>query len=284
MGTVTGFCHLDRRTCFGPASGLGALETTLHARKREVTPGSYTQRLFNDPALLAAKLREEVGELIDATAPQDIAWEAADVLYFALVKCVANGVTLADVQRQLDMRARRLTRRPGNAKPDAKAAEAKPAEAKPTAAAAVPAPAAIRMLHFDNAVVSVEQRRALLQRPIIETADIAARIEPIRQAVLTRGDAALIELTERFDRVKLASPVVDLKDPNRPRPVLRPEVQAAIDQAMSNVRRFHEAQLPKEDLRVETMPGVECSRFVRPIERVGLYVPGGSAVRVVAPT
>jgi len=188
-------------------------------------------------------------------------------------------VTLADIERQLDLRARRLTRRPGNAKPEAKAVEAKPA-----APATAPTPAAIRMLHFDNAAISAEQRRALLQRPIVETADIAARIEPIRQAVLTRGDAALIELTDRFDRVKLASPVVDLKDPNRPRPVLRPEVQAAIDQAMSNVRRFHEAQLPKEDLRIETMPGVECSRFVRPIERVGLYVPGGSAVRVVPTT
>ena len=55
-------------------------------------------------------------------------------------------------------------------------------------------------------------------------------------------------------------------------------VKEALDLAMGNVRRFHEAQLPTSDLRVETMDGVSCSRFVRPIERVGLYVPGGSAV------
>jgi phosphoribosyl-ATP pyrophosphohydrolase/phosphoribosyl-AMP cyclohydrolase/histidinol dehydrogenase len=59
---------------------------------------------------------------------------------------------------------------------------------------------------------------------------------------------------------------------------LKPEVREAIDQAYANIYKFHDAQLDKEPLIVETMPGVTCSRFVRPIQRVGLYVPGGSAV------
>jgi phosphoribosyl-ATP pyrophosphohydrolase / phosphoribosyl-AMP cyclohydrolase / histidinol dehydrogenase len=273
-----------------------ALDQTLRRRKQEATPGSYTQRLFSDAALLASKLHEEVGELVAATTAADVAAEAADVLYFTLVKCAAHGVALADVERQLDLRARRLTRRPGNAKPAPAAATlaAAPAAATPVTAHAaatvaavapvpVPVPAAIKMQHFDVGTLAPGQWEQLLQRPVSASGDILARVQPILDAVLARGDAALLELTERYDRVKLASPVVDLRAPGRVRPVLAPAVQAAIDAAMSNVRRFHAAQMPTTDLRIETVPGVECSRFVRPIERVGLYVPGGSAVRRPAP-
>jgi phosphoribosyl-ATP pyrophosphohydrolase/phosphoribosyl-AMP cyclohydrolase/histidinol dehydrogenase len=59
---------------------------------------------------------------------------------------------------------------------------------------------------------------------------------------------------------------------------LKPETREAIDISFENIRKFHAAQKEDKPLKVETMPGVVCSRFARPIERVGLYVPGGTAV------
>ena len=114
-----GFCHLGCTTCWGPARGLDALAATLAARVAEAPSGSYTRRLLDDPALLRAKLVEEAGELGDATAPDHVAAEVADVVYFALVALARAGGSLADVEAILDRRARTLTRRPGDAKPHA---------------------------------------------------------------------------------------------------------------------------------------------------------------------
>jgi len=111
-----GFCHLGTEGCFGDAVGLAALERTLRARWSSAPEGSYTRRLFDDPRLLAAKIKEEAAELVEAEDPDHLAEELADVLYFGLVKLVAHGRGLADVATVLDRRARRVTRRPGAAK------------------------------------------------------------------------------------------------------------------------------------------------------------------------
>jgi len=112
-----GFCHLDTWTCWGPATGLSALERTLHARRAQPPAGSYTRRLFDDPALLGAKLREEADELASAVGADDVAHEAADLIYFAMVRMASAGVSLDEVGRILDRRALTVTRRPGDAKP-----------------------------------------------------------------------------------------------------------------------------------------------------------------------
>lgn len=114
-----GFCHLDTWTCWGGERGLPALARTLAARAADAPAGSYTRRLLDDPALLRAKLVEEAHELSDARAPTDVAHETADVLYFALVAMVRAGVGLAEVEAVLDARARKVSRRPGDAKPRA---------------------------------------------------------------------------------------------------------------------------------------------------------------------
>jgi phosphoribosyl-ATP pyrophosphohydrolase/phosphoribosyl-AMP cyclohydrolase/histidinol dehydrogenase len=114
-----GFCHLGTWTCWGPDGGLAELLRRLEARRREAPEGSYTRRLFEDPGLLRAKLVEEAGELADATDPEAVAWEAADVMYFALVAMARAGVSLADVEAELDRRSRKLVRRRGDAKPGA---------------------------------------------------------------------------------------------------------------------------------------------------------------------
>jgi phosphoribosyl-AMP cyclohydrolase / phosphoribosyl-ATP pyrophosphohydrolase len=112
-----GFCHLHRRTCFDDGSGIERLGRTLVSRKAEAPAGSYTRKLFDDPALLGAKLREEADELNKARGPEEAAAEAADVVYFALTKAVAEGASLAAIEAELDRRAMKVTRRPGAAKP-----------------------------------------------------------------------------------------------------------------------------------------------------------------------
>ncbi|KAJ1842780.1 trifunctional histidinol dehydrogenase, partial [Coemansia sp. RSA 2708] len=295
-----GFCHRGTRTCFGPAAGLARLAHTVAARRDSAPAGSYTARLFGDAPLLRAKLLEEATELADAREPADVAFEAADLLYFAMVKCAAHGVSLADVERSLDRKHLNVVRRPGNAKPEFVAG----AEAEPRAEAApepelqtAPEPRAenppvprtsilnpgiraalpgeqIRMRVYASDALTAAERDALLQRPIIDSAEIMRRVRPIVDAVRATGDAAVRELTRKFDGVSLDAVV--LRAPFDV-PALPERVRAAIDQAYANVHAFHSAQLAA-DTRVETMPGVVCSRFSRAIERVGLYVPGGSAV------
>jgi len=111
-----GFCHLGARNCWGEGRGLTELARTLADRRGKAPLGSYTARLFEDADLLRAKLVEEAAELAEASTPRDVVWETADVLYFALTAMVRSGVDLADVERELDRRARQLTRRPGDAK------------------------------------------------------------------------------------------------------------------------------------------------------------------------
>ena len=115
-GEPPAFCHLMTKTCWGPVHGLPHLEEVLIERRKSAPAGSYTKRLFDDADLLQKKLLEEVQELIEATDPDHVAAEAADVMYFMMTRCVAAGVGLRDIERHLDKRALKVTRRPGNAK------------------------------------------------------------------------------------------------------------------------------------------------------------------------
>ena len=106
-----GFCHLDTRSCWGEDTGLGKLARTLAERREQAPEGSYTAKLFADPALLGAKLREEADELARAETRDEVVWEAADVLYFTLARLAAEGIELAEVEAHLDRRALKVTRR-----------------------------------------------------------------------------------------------------------------------------------------------------------------------------
>lgn len=111
-----GFCHLGRRSCFDDGSGLEKLERTLSSRKESAPAGSYTRKLFDDPALLGSKLREEADELNKTRDASEATMEAADVFYFALTKALAMGSSLAAIEEELDRRALRVSRRGGAAK------------------------------------------------------------------------------------------------------------------------------------------------------------------------
>ncbi len=113
-----GFCHESTWTCWGEDRGLGSLERLLRSRLSDAPEGSYTRRLFEDPELLAAKLREEARELAEAVEQDEIVWETADVIYFAMVAMVRGGATLPEVEAELLRRSRKITRRPGDAKTD----------------------------------------------------------------------------------------------------------------------------------------------------------------------
>lgn len=112
-----GFCHLNRRTCFDDGYGIEKLSRTIAERLKDAPEGSYTRRLFSDSSLLASKLREEADELAAASGKADTVLETADVLYFALVKALSEGGSLADIERELEYRSFKVRRRPGNAKP-----------------------------------------------------------------------------------------------------------------------------------------------------------------------
>ena len=111
-----GFCHLGTRSCWGEDAGIGRLSRRLAGLADEPESESNTVRLLNDAVLLSAKLREEADELAAASSRRDVTEEIADVIYFTLVKAVAAGVDLADVERELDRRTLRVKRRPMESK------------------------------------------------------------------------------------------------------------------------------------------------------------------------
>lgn len=129
-GSPGAFCHLNTRTCWGDDRGFSNLQAVLQDRLKNAPQGSYTKRLFDDPGLLQKKLLEEVQELVEAKDHDHIAEEAADVMYFMMVRCAAAGVTLSEVEKQLDERSLKISRRPGNAKEWRSANAAKILEAK----------------------------------------------------------------------------------------------------------------------------------------------------------
>ncbi|MFC4307700.1 histidinol dehydrogenase [Steroidobacter flavus] len=125
--------------------------------------------------------------------------------------------------------------------------------------------------------LSADERRAALRRPAqADTDGLHRRVSEIIKDVRARGDQALLEFTERFDGVKLTSLEADAAEFAAAEKSLNAEQRAALERAISNVRRFHEAQLGNP-LRIETSPGVICERHFRAIDAVGLYVPAGVA-------
>jgi phosphoribosyl-ATP pyrophosphohydrolase/phosphoribosyl-AMP cyclohydrolase/histidinol dehydrogenase len=234
-----------------------------------------------DEKLLRAKIMEEAEELCDARTKDEIAFEAADLIFFALTKCTGAGIDLEDVGRCLDKKSLKVNRRKGDAK--GKWAEKEGLPAMPSKDCAERAPeiqtiGRIEMKRFDASSASDADLDAVLRRPAQKTNDVMGIVTPIVKEVKTRGDAALLEYAAKFDKAHgLKSPVI--KAPFSPELMkLDKETINAIDISFDNIRKFHECQKEDKPLVVETMPGVRCSRFVRAIERVGCYIPGGTAV------
>lgn len=113
----SGFCHVGTQTCFGEPWGIGALEKRIQSRQVAAVPNSYVSKLLRDRNFLNAKLREEADELSAAVTPSEVVGECADLLFFAQVALARSNASLSDVEKELDSRSLRITRRSGEAKP-----------------------------------------------------------------------------------------------------------------------------------------------------------------------
>jgi histidinol dehydrogenase len=125
--------------------------------------------------------------------------------------------------------------------------------------------------------LSPSERREALRRPVhAAAAEIERAVRATIADVRARGDAALFELTQKFDGVALDSLAVSADEFAEAERTLTAEQIRALERAIANVRRFHEAQ-QSAPIVVETSPGVVCERHYRAIDAVGLYVPAGVA-------
>ncbi|MCR9769383.1 histidinol dehydrogenase [Vibrio harveyi] len=125
--------------------------------------------------------------------------------------------------------------------------------------------------------LSETQQDSILERPAItEGANITAAVSEVITKVRKEGDAALLELTEKFDRVQPESIRVSAQEIDEASARLSEKMKNALEQAYENIAKFHKAQKP-QPIKVETQPGIVCEQVTRPIQKVGLYIPGGSA-------
>ncbi len=116
----------------------------------------------------------------------------------------------------------------------------------------------------------------ILKRPVLDPGNLENKVRGVMQAVRDKGDAALREFTLQFDGVSLEDFRVSDHEKKEAKAFVPVALRQAIEAAAENIRRFHAAQV-KEEVPVETAKGIRCWRRSVAIDRVGLYIPGGTA-------
>jgi len=116
----------------------------------------------------------------------------------------------------------------------------------------------------------------LLKRPTLDSVSLEDKVSAVLNEVKSRGDEALLEFTSKFDGVQLESLKVSEKEIEEAKKQVASDLKKAIKIAASNIKKFHETQKLKEKA-VSTTSGVKCWRKSLPIQKVGLYIPGGTA-------
>lgn len=296
----SGFCHRPSYYgCFGngrPERPIDALASLLRGRLESAPAGSYTAKLFTDHKMLSAKLIEEATELAEATDPEHVAEETADLLYFALVAAVKAGVTIADVENVLHRRSLKVSRRPGLAKPQFLAAVESSLAAAPTAStsAAAPttpstsaaAPAAPALVAASTAeekapllrIKGSEDIMAMQPDPVDPAArDIAiAIVKDVRE----RGQVGLLEQAVRLgDLRSIEDPWILQRDVLEAAYNAQPvDIQEMLQRVAGRIRQFAEAQLNSltktMSITVEGA-GNKAGQSVAPMDTAGCYAPGG---------
>lgn len=123
---------------------------------------------------------------------------------------------------------------------------------------------------------SPESWKEICKRPAVAADTLDGAVREILTKVRNSGDAALMALTLEFDRVSIRNVAVPRKEIRNAASRLDDELKAAIQVAATNIEKFHTGQ--RHDTKViETMPGVRCWREAVPIDKIGIYIPGGSA-------
>lgn len=120
------------------------------------------------------------------------------------------------------------------------------------------------------------RREALSRSPLIGDANLEQQVKAIIDQVASQGDVALKAFSQKFDKVELDALRLSDAAIAAASERVTPEIKAAIEQAKQNIETFHQAQAFK-GIDLETQAGVRCELRSEPIEKVGLYIPGGSA-------
>ena len=121
-----------------------------------------------------------------------------------------------------------------------------------------------------------EEWSYLLRRPEIDHFSLTYTVQGIIAEVKKDGDKALQKLTLKYDNIRLDSLAVSSDEIAAAKSEIDKDLIEAIDEAYKNIEKFHKAQISEIPV-VETTPGVFCWQRIVPIEKVGLYIPGGSA-------
>ncbi|HEG5395465.1 TPA: histidinol dehydrogenase [Campylobacter coli] len=133
----------------------------------------------------------------------------------------------------------------------------------------------MQIINFNE--LDEKQKQEVLKRPAIAAKDeISQIVSSIIKEVREKGDEALIEQALKFDKAQISSIKVSEEELKNASSRLDKDLKEAILIAYENIKKFHEAQIPKE-VAIETTKGVKCEVLTRPIEKVGLYIPGGLA-------
>ena len=133
----------------------------------------------------------------------------------------------------------------------------------------------MQILHYEK--LNKAQKEQALERPAINAgAQIQAIVAQIISQVREFGDKALIEQAWKFDKAEISSVKLGKDEIQKASARVDKNLQNAIKIAYANIKKFHEAQIFK-GVDIETMNGVRCELVSRPIEKVGLYIPGGLA-------
>lgn len=133
----------------------------------------------------------------------------------------------------------------------------------------------MQIINFNE--LDEKQKQEVLKRPAIAAKDeISQIVSSIIKEVREKGDEALIEQALKFDKAQISNIKVSEEELENASSRLDKDLKEAILIAYENIKKFHEVQIPKE-VAIETTKGVKCEVLTRPIEKVGLYIPGGLA-------
>ncbi|MBA7585426.1 Histidinol dehydrogenase [subsurface metagenome] len=116
----------------------------------------------------------------------------------------------------------------------------------------------------------------LLIRPVFETHSLDESVRKVLENVKKNGDEAILKYTEKFDHIRLDSYIVSKEEKVAALKLVDTELKKAMELASDNIAKFHNAQ-KSSIVEVETLPGVRCWQKAVPIEKIGLYIPGGTA-------
>lgn len=116
----------------------------------------------------------------------------------------------------------------------------------------------------------------ILARPVFDTSSLNNTVSTVLDDIKNGGDKTVLEYEEKFDKVKLSSLAVTREEIDEAETLVSKELKAAILQAKKNIETFHRSQI-FETKKIETTPGVTCWQKAVAIEKVGLYIPGGTA-------